>query len=152
MDPVVLNHRGTPEPSSEIQRRLAAIHPRLFLKFIDGITEHWAVCLRWAENDPRWQNVQSEIVNPDRSLDIIGYLPMGCPADEAPSYLEKAFREFPRTDVAKLVDSLGAFNATAPLAAAVQSAVAEVLDSPDPSKTAPRRPGRPRKSTPYGGA
>jgi hypothetical protein len=143
--PVVLNHRGTPEPSSEIQRRLTAVHPRLSLLYVDGLDEHWAICLRWDENDARWGKVQSQVIDPTRSIDIIGYLPMACSVDEAPAYLERAFRFFPREDVNGLVDRIMHFNSTAPAQAAMEQAIAEVLDSPDPSGTAKRR-GRPPKA------
>lgn len=142
--PVVLNHRGTPEPSSDIQRRLTAVHPRLFLKHVDSVNEHWAICMRWDEQDERWQHVQSQEIDPNRSLDIIGFLPRACSLDEAPAYIAKALRQHPKADVQKLTDQMVNFNATAPLAAAIEEALTEVLDSPDPSHT-PKRRGRPPK-------
>ena len=144
--PVVLNHRGTPEPSSEIQRRLRAVHPRLSLRYVDAFHEHWAICMGWEDSDPRWQHVQSQDIDPLRSMDIVGYLPMRCTLDEAPAYLERSLRQFPRQDVQRVADHLMHFNETAPLNAAVEQAIAEVLDSPDPSGTAKRR-GRSKKST-----
>jgi hypothetical protein len=137
--PVVLNHRGTPEPSSEIQRRLAAVHPKLSLRYIDGADEHWAICLGWEENDPRWQHIQSQEIDPNRSMDIVGYLPMGCSLEEAPSYLTKALRQYPKQDVQSLVDRVMAFNSTTPVQQAVESALTEVLDSANPSGTPKRR-------------
>lgn len=137
--PMVLSHRGTPEPSSEIQRRLLAVHPRLSLRFVDGVDHHWAICMGWGENDPRWGRVRSSVIDPMRSIDIIGYLPMSCSLDEAPAYLEKALRQFPRADVQAVADHIVSFNATAPVQAAVEQAIAEVLDSPDPTKVAPKR-------------
>lgn len=142
--PVVLNHRGTPEPSSEIQRRLMAVHPRLSLKYINGVDHHWAICMRWDEGDERWQHVQSQEIDPNRSIDIIGYLPLACPPDEAPAYLTKALRQYPKADVQALTDRVVAYNDTVPLAAAIETAIAEVLDQPDPSHT-PKRRGRPPK-------
>lgn len=137
--PVVLNHRGAPEPSSDIQRRLTAVHPRLSLKYIDSVDQHWAICMRWDENDTRWKMVQSQEVDPNRSIDIVGYLPMTCTVDEAPAYLGRALRQFPRADIQGLADRITTFNETAPLAQAVESAIAEVLDSPNPSGTPKRR-------------
>ena len=142
--PVVLNHRGTPEPSSEIQRRLRAVHPRLSLRYVDAFTEHWAVCMGWEESDPRWKHIQSQEIDPLRSVDIVGYLPMTCSIDEAPAYLERSLRQFPREDVQRVADHVMAFNEQAPLAQAVEEAIAEVLDSPDPSGTGKR--GRKKKS------
>lgn len=142
--PVVLNHRGTPEPSSEIQRRLRAVHPRLLLRYVDTFTEHWAICMAWEENDPRWQHVQSQDIDPLRSMDIIGYLPMSCSLDQAPAYLERSLRQFPREDVQRVANHVMEFNANAPINQAMNQAIAEVLDSADPSGTAKKR-GRPRK-------
>lgn len=137
--PVVLNHRGTPEPSSEVQRRLAAVHPRLSLKFVDGVDHHWAICMGWDETDPRWGAVQSQTIDPMRSLDIIGYLPMLCGPDEAPAYLTKALKQYPKADVQALTERVIAFNDTVPLAAAVDAAIADVLDNPNPSGAPKRR-------------
>ena len=150
MPAVILNHRGTPEPSSEVQRRLAGVHPRLSLKFIDGVDHHWAICMRWDETDTRWAHVQSQDIDPNRSMDIIGYLPMDCPLDQAPAYMGKVLRQFPRADVQRIADRMAEFNLSAPLKTAVEEAIAEVLDRPDPSATtaplAPKKRGRPRKS------
>lgn len=137
--PMVLSHRGTPEPSSEIQRRLLAVHPRLSLRFVDGVDHHWAICMGWDEHDARWGRTWTGDIDPMRSIDIIGYLPMSCSLDEAPAYLERALRQFPRSDVQSVANHVMSFNATAPMQAAVEEAIAEVLDSPDPTKVAPKR-------------
>lgn len=143
---VLVNALGRPEPSSEIQRRLAAVHPRLSLRFIDTFDAHWAICMRWDENDPRWQQVQSQEVDPNRSMDIVGYLPMTCSVAEAPAYLERALRQFPREDIQRVADHVMAFNQTTPLQAAVKEAMADVLDMADPSGKARR--GRRTRVTP----
>ena len=142
--PVVLSHRGTPEPSSEIQRRLRQVHPRLELRFIDGIDAHWAICLLWAENDPRWRHIQSQAIDPNRSMDIIGYLPMQCGVSEAPAYLERSLREYPSDEVRNISRDVLQYNMVQPMQQAMQHAVAEVLDNPNPSAQ-PKRRGRPPK-------
>jgi len=143
-DPVVLNHRGNPEPSSEIQRRLRLVHPRLQLRYIESVDAHWAICLGWAENDRRWGMVQGNEVDPNRSMVIIGYLPMTCSTDEAPAYLEKSLREYPEQDVRNMVRDLTQYNTVAPVQQAMEEAMAEVLDSPNPTSQ-PKRRGRPSK-------
>ena len=143
--PMVLNHRGTPEPSSEIQRRLRQVHPRLELRFIDGLDAHWAICLRWAENDRRWSMIQSNDVDPNRSIDIVGYLPMTCSAEEAPAYLERSFREYPVEEVRRLTDQVAQYNMVQPAQQAMVEAIAEVLDNPNPAAQ-PKRRGRPPKA------
>ncbi len=142
--PMVLNHRGTPEPSSEIQRRLRQVHPRLELRYIEAFDAHWAICMRWAENDRRWATIQSNEVDPSRSMDIVGYLPMTCSPDEAPAYLEKSFREYPVDEVRRLTDFVSQYNAVQPAEQAMQEAIAEVLDNPNPASQ-PKRRGRPPK-------
>ena len=143
--PVVLSHRGTPEPSSEIQRRLRQVHPRLSLRYVDAFDAHWAICLGWAENDARWAMIQSNEVDPLRSMDIVGYLPMACPVDEAPPYLEKSLREYPAEEVRNLTRNIQQYNMTQPVEQAMQEAIADVLDNPNPSSPTKRR-GRPPKA------
>jgi len=140
---VLLNALGSPEPSPTIERRLREIHSGLHLRFVQGA---WGVCLTWTDDDTRRQWIQNESYSPAQAYDIIGYLPMDCPPDSAPGYLSKMFREFPRTDVNRMLDALDAFNAQ-PAQAAVEAAIAEVLDGADPSGTAKRGRGRPRKNS-----
>lgn len=138
--PVVLSHRGTPEPSSEIQRRLRAVHPRLFLRYVEVFDSHWALCMRWDENDRRFAELQQQTLDPDRAFDIVGYLPMDCSPDQAPAYIERSLRQYPVEEVRRVADYVQNYNASAPVAAAVEEAIAEVLDNPLPKKR-----GRPRK-------
>lgn len=136
---VLLNHLGRPEPSPEVSRRLKAIHAGLHLKFIeDSQGEFWAVCMHWEPEDRRWETVQSGEIAPHRAYDIIGYLPMLCSADEAPSYLERMFRTFPRDDVQRMSDEMSNWN-TGNVREAFESALGEVLDSPDPTGTTKKR-------------
>jgi hypothetical protein len=140
--PVVLSHRGTPEPSSEIQRRLAAVHPRLFLRYVEVFDSHWALCMRWDETDRRYVELQQQTIDPDRAFDIIGYLPIDCSVDSAPSYIERALRQYPAEDVRRVADFVEQFNATSPVASAMEQAIAEVLDAPVAKKR-----GRPPKGS-----
>jgi hypothetical protein len=130
--PVLFNSAGVPEPSPEVQRRLRAIHPRLKLAFVQHAPSAWAVRMTWDENDPRYAQVQSGRLPPDRAVDTIGYLPMDATADDAPGYLARMFRQYPVDAVQSLVDRVTAFNATAPVQAAAEAAIADVLDSSNP--------------------
>jgi hypothetical protein len=143
--PVLLNSAGKPEPPTAVVARLRAIHAGLHLRFVDMTGEHWAVCLVWGPEDRRWQEVQESRVDPDRAYDIVGYLPLTCSLDEAPSYLERMLRQYPKDEVRNMADNVLAFNA-APVAAATEHAIAEVLDMADPSATTPKRRGRPKKT------
>lgn len=143
--PVLLNSTGRPEPSPEIQRRLAAITPGLSLRWMSGMGANWAVCLKWRDGDRRWQWVQEGRTAPDAAFDILGYIPMDCPPEQAPAYFERMFRSFPREDVRNMTDALTKYNEEEAGKAEVEQAIAEVLDSPDPSRVAPKKRGRPRK-------
>lgn len=130
---VLLNHLGRPEPSPEVSRRLKMIHAGLHLRFLDPDQEQfWAVCMNWQPEDTRWSTVQSGEISSDRAFDIIGYLPMQCSADEAPAYLERMFRTFPREDINRIVDSMDNWN-TGFIKQSFDMALGEVLDRPDPS-------------------
>ena len=141
---VLLNHLGTPEPSPEIQRRLRGVHPKLHLKYMTGGGRHWALCMDWSDNDHRMERIQRREVDPDKAYDIVGFLPMDCNVEQAPAYLERALRTYPKEEIQRMADDVINFNATAPMAAAAEAALAEVLDRVDPTGSAPKR-GRPRK-------
>lgn len=142
---VLLNSAGTPEPSPEISRRLRMVHPGLHLKLLGATQEHWAICMSWGENDSRREWVRRGEYNPDKAYDIVGYLPLDCSVDQAPGLLERSLRAYPKEEMSRIADSVSAYNMKYPLDNAVQEAIAEVLDSPDPSGVVKRRPGRPRK-------
>lgn len=132
---ILLNERGTPEPSPDIQRRLRAIHPRLSLKYVTAAPSHWAVTLGWDDSDPRNERVRTGKLPIGSAYDIIGYLPMDAGVDDAPGYLARMFRQYPMEHVQSIADHVAQFNATAPVQQAVESAVAEVLDSANPAGT-----------------
>ena len=142
--PVILvNPAGIPEPSPEIQRRLRAVHGGLTLRLIDTGVPTWSVCMEWQPDDRRWEWVQKESYDARMAYDITGYLPLGCSVDEAPAHLSKMFREFPRDDIQRLLNSVENYN-TGVVSTAVEAAIGDMLDSADPS-TIRRGRGRPRK-------
>jgi hypothetical protein len=135
MAAILLNERGNPEPSPEIQRRLRGIHPRLSLKYVVVAPSHWAVTLGWEDNDPRNERVRTSQLDIGFAYDIIGYLPMDASVDDAPGYLGRMFRTYPSENVQSIADHIENFNATEPLQAAIESAATEVLDSANPAGT-----------------
>jgi hypothetical protein len=139
MSAVLLNERGMPEPSPEVQRRLRAIHPDLSLRYVLSAPSAWAVALTWGENDRRREMVRKGELPLDATYDIIGYLPMDASPDEAPAYLSRMFRQFPREDVKGIADHVIDFNAIEPVEKAVRQAAAEVLDSSNPAGTPKKR-------------
>jgi len=126
---VLLNSTGQPEPSIETSRRLRALHAGLHLKFLGSGDTFWSVCMTWEPEDPRWATVQSGEISPERAFDIIGYLPMLCSVDEAPGYLERTFRQYPKDEVRRMADFVEQFNATQPISQAADAALTEALDT-----------------------
>lgn len=143
MSSIVLNDRGHPEAPSDLQRRLGQVHPRLFLRYVDAADAVWAMCLRWDEHDPRFGEVQSQVIDPDRSFDIIGYLPKDCSLMEAPAFIARAFRQYPKEEVQQIANRVEGFNKNV-LSDAADKVLGEVLDQVDPSNTLPKitRPKR----------
>lgn len=138
---LILNSAGRPEPSPEVSRRLRAIHAGLHLKFIGDGDGYWSVCMTWEPEDRRWGTVQSGEIAPDRAFDIIGYLPLDCSADQAPSYLERMFRTWPAENVQRMANHMDKYNASA-VNTAADEALAEVLDMADPTATKAKRSRR----------
>lgn len=138
---VLLNSTGQPEPPTHVVKRLRALHAGLHLRFMEHTGEHWAVCMTWTPEDRRWEWVQRGETDPASTYDIIGYLPMLCSAEEAPAYLERTFRQYPKDEVRRMADFVQQYNETTPVADAVNAAIAEALDNP----VEPRKRGRPRK-------
>lgn len=146
MPPILLNAAGTPEPSPDIQRRLRGVDPRLYLRFLAGIDSHWAICFEWSADDTRRERIQQRDLDPDKAYDIVGYLPMQCPVEEAPAYLERSLRSFPKAEIQRMADFVQQYNLGTPLQAVVDEALGDVLDQMDPTGlTIPRKRGRPRK-------
>lgn len=142
---VLLNHMGTPEPSPEIQRRLRGVHAGLHLRYIPSADTFWGICMNWDSDDSRLEMVREGNYDPSKTFDIIGYLPMACSPDEAPSYLERMLRQYPKENIQRMADFIDSGN-NAPVEAALEEALAEVLDRADPSATVEKRGrGRPRK-------
>lgn len=138
---VLLNAAGQPEPPTHVVKRLRALHAGLHLRFMEHTGEHWAVCMTWTPEDRRWEWVQQGETNPASTYDIIGYLPVSCSPDEAPSYLERTFKQYPKDEVRRMADFVQQYNETTPVTDAVNAALVEALEQPVAKR------GRPRKSS-----
>lgn len=139
---ILLNERGIPEPSPAIVRRLREVHAGLKLRFVEPA--QWAITLEWAPEDRRWEMIQRQEMTPDAAFDIVGYVPLDCSLEETPTYIANRLRRHRREDVRRMADAV-AEGADAPVQAAVEQAIAEVLDRPDPTAVVPKRRGRPPK-------
>ena len=127
---VLLNSTGQPEPPTHVVKRLRALHAGLSLKFLDQTGEHWAICLAWQPDDRRWEWVQRNETNPSAAYDIIGYLPATCSPEEAPAYLERTFRQYPKDEIRNMADHVQQYNDTQPVAQAAEAALVEALETP----------------------
>lgn len=108
---LVVGQGGIPIPNSEIVERIKRIHPALNLRFSDGIGGlGWAITWEWQENDRRRQWIQDGRTDPNMAYDIVGYLPMGCSLNEAPAYIERSLKQYPREEVSGLVSRMSHWN------------------------------------------
>lgn len=140
---ILFNAQGRPEPSPEVTRRLLAVDPALFLRHMDHLGANWAVCWAWPRSDRRWEGVQDGSIDPAKAFDIVGYLPMDCPLEQAPAYLERMMRTYPKEEVQRMADAVSTFNAGGgALAELVDQAIGEVLDGADPTGKTKTRRGR----------
>lgn len=95
---------GDPVAPPLAQAALQAVDPRFFLKWVKGVMQYWAICERWRDNDPRWERIQAGELSPENAWDVIGYLPLGCSAEEVEGYV---LREFTRvTDPKKQAEAM----------------------------------------------
>lgn len=123
---ILRNAEGIPQSSPELQERLGRIHPNLRLKFLDGT---WAIQWMWREDDPRWARVRSFEIGPESAYDIVGYLPIDCSLDQAPGYIERSLKEYPREEVSKLRERMNHWNTVEVPKAQTEEALASSLDS-----------------------
>lgn len=105
---------GTPTPPTEIVGRIKQIHPRLDLRFSDTSYhgeghKYWAVVMEWEENDKRRRLVKEGRLPLNSAYDVLGYLPLDCPVDQAYGYLVNNFKARPMT-AGKLIEWVHKYN------------------------------------------
>lgn len=122
---VIVNDRGTPEPPTDVVRRLRAVDPKLTLRW--GPWGAWQLVREWREGDRRWERVQTERYDPEMAFDVIGHIPTQCGVHEVPAYVERLLREWSNADEAtKMLQAMDHYHtgaATAEVEAQVQEAV-----------------------------
>ena len=89
---------GEPIAPIRAQEALRAVSPRLFLKWVSGVMEYWAICERWMERDPRREMIQRGELAQDADFDVKHFLPMGCSPEEVEGFV---LRNFVRVDDAR---------------------------------------------------
>lgn len=113
-----------PIPPTEIVRRLKQVDDRLDLMYVafvsrDGpntnMDERWAIIQRWLDTDKRRRLIQLGQMSPESDYDVLVYLPLDCPVDDAFSYFERAVKGQVRDnrDVERIVSRLHLWNESA---------------------------------------
>lgn len=139
---IVLGADSLPVPPSEIIARCKRIHSALNLRFAEGLSgSGWAITWEWPPSDRRWARVQAQEVDPLMAYDIVGYLPFGCSIDQAPGYIERALKQYPRDEVRRVVDRMSHWNAVEVPAQQVEAATTEAVEQTmrDKRQQNPRR-------------
>lgn len=116
---------GIPVPPQEITERLTRMDPALGLRYLSA---EWAVIWRWPADDPRWATVQSGETDPAFAFDIVGWLPITCSVDEAPAWLERTLRQYPKESVRKLCDRIAVWNTVDAPAAMIEDVITATRD------------------------
>jgi hypothetical protein len=138
MAALLVNSAGLPEPSPEIQRRLQQVHHGLSLRYSPAVQGVWAITKEWERDDPRWEMVKRQEMSPADTWDAVGYLPMDCSPDEAPSYILRIFRNYPKDAVRKLSERMHHYNDTLG-GRQVEDAMTEVMEHRDPTNIDSRK-------------
>lgn len=125
----VTNERGGPVPPQDILKRLAQVDPSLGLRFMaDFDASRWALTWEWKPSDVRWARVQVGEIPREAAYDIIGYLPLQCPVEQAAAYVETHLKNYPREEVSKLRAQMTHWNDVEMPAQQVQALVADTLE------------------------
>lgn len=90
------------------QAALRAVDPRFFLRWVNGVMSYWAICERWRDADPRRERIKQGELSPDHDWDVIGFLPLGCSAEEVEGYILREFERVtdPKKQAAEQVDAI----------------------------------------------
>lgn len=131
--------QGDPLPPSEILERCRRIHPSLGLRFASGLGGvGWSITWEWPKHDRRRAWIQDGRTDPNMAYDVIGYLPFGCSVNEAPSYIERSLKDYPREEVSKLRERMHHWNTVDVPAQQHALVVADVMDGVGRDQRAPK--------------
>jgi hypothetical protein len=78
---------GAKQAPVEAVQRLAAIDPRLSMRWVDGVLSYWAITEQWLPNDPRREQIKKGELRADADFDIKGFLPTDCSPAEVEGYI-----------------------------------------------------------------
>lgn len=111
MPAILLNDRGQPEPPRAVVAGLARMSPDLGVRHYGAYGHtHWGITCRWPEGDERWQHVRAGTCAEADAFDLVGWLPLDCPVDQAAGYVATALRTYPKSEVQRLAERVTAFN------------------------------------------
>ena len=104
----LITPRGDPVPPQDIVARLKALNPRYSLEWVSGAwgTSYYGLFEAWAENDRRWQTVQSGETPKHKARDLLYMFPPECSPREFAAYVEQRFGPAvrdPRAEADRLV-------------------------------------------------
>lgn len=84
---------GDPVPSPSVVARLQQLSPRFGLRWVNGPLGYFALTVRWAEGDPRWEHVRTGALPEHMAFDIEHTFPRSVAVDEIASYVEARWGE-----------------------------------------------------------
>jgi hypothetical protein len=124
---VLFGADGTPQPPADVSAWLAERGLRLY-KFPREERE-WGILCEWREDDPRREMAKRGELAADSTFDLIGYLPMDCPLEQAPGYIARQLRQHPKEEIAKLADRLTQGNEKEVAAAQIEELMTDLTDN-----------------------
>lgn len=138
---LVTNLNGAPEAPRDILDRLRRVDPALSMRWMPDLDRSsWALTWEWPLSDPRWSRVQSGDISRESAYDILGYLPVDCPAEQAGGYVEKHLKQYPKEDIRKLYQKVQHWNTVEVPAQQTQQVIADTMD--DVARQRRRKQGR----------
>lgn len=99
--PLLYADFARPAPPPEIVKRLKQIDERLDLMYVawphqDGanvnVAQNWAIIQRWRQNDKRRVMIQLQQMAETSDFDVMVYLPIDCPVEEAFGLFERSLK------------------------------------------------------------
>lgn len=123
---IVRDASDTPVPPSEVLAGLHRIHPSLGLRY-RGM--EWCITWEWPETDRRWQWVRESKQDAASAYDTVGRLPLDCPLEQAPGYIENALKSYPIEEIRSLANRITNYNRIELPKAQVAEAMADTFDA-----------------------
>lgn len=113
-----------PIPPTDIVSALKRVDDRLDLKYVaftsrDGPningSEYWAIIQRWTQDDARRRIIALGQMAPDSDFDVMTYLPLDCPVEDAYNYFQRAVEGQVRDkrDVTRIASRISNWNEAA---------------------------------------